>query len=695
VLKFDGGSGQIWSGSSGPDFGNVEVKADTVKVTGDLVSYGLYSTQKGLRSLEPELKLSVTKSDGSTPEVLNVDSVGTHVSGNLEVDGDVEINGLTVIPVPWRMEVDSPETIPIPHLEYNGDSTVFKAIARGCSAADTVGLGWNMEDKKIDVFGDLEVEGKLVVADSVHTNVDTLRFTGSEAWAWGDNATLDNLGNVEVEGGIEIGGFVQLSGDFAFEKTTDPGEISVHGSSDTTKLSLSPSGVLLLDSDTDRWILDYNRGSDTLENKTTGFKFIEVKDSDAQPGTIVRGVEDSGGNGNNENWNFGGTDTIEGRLSNNAGTEHIDIIYALGDGDVTFGNVDRFGLDDGRFNFDIELDTNDKEIILMGVDDTTNDTSRFTFGLTGRWELDAGYGSIVYDDLRSSECSYVPGENSIKWQHINADAIPPDTLGIAFDFDNWEVSTNGLLHSSGGLRLSGNTLIESEGPGPLIIRATSGGPEEIGTEYDPSIWTIRDHANSWTLDGGVPIGATTSASMDLGVDRVIWSAEDLSGLGGFMSVELAPNDSTAFGGAMHVRGFLDAEGLSVIGPKLFKIDHPVDPENKYLSHSCVESPEMMNVYAGTAKTNADGFAEIQLPGYFTALNKDYRYQLTVIGQTFARAVIWKEIDDNGVFTIRSEEPDLRVSWQVTGVRNDRYARENPLQVEIEKEPGMKGKLLYE
>lgn len=34
----------------------------------------------------------------------------------------------------------------------------------------------------------------------------------------------------------------------------------------------------------------------------------------------------------------------------------------------------------------------------------------------------------------------------------------------------------------------------------------------------------------------------------------------------------------------------------------FKIDHPLDPENKYLYHSFVESPDMMNVYNGNITT---------------------------------------------------------------------------------------------
>jgi len=39
------------------------------------------------------------------------------------------------------------------------------------------------------------------------------------------------------------------------------------------------------------------------------------------------------------------------------------------------------------------------------------------------------------------------------------------------------------------------------------------------------------------------------------------------------------------------------------GSGSFKIDHPLDPANKYLSHSFVESPDMMNVYNGNIITD--------------------------------------------------------------------------------------------
>lgn len=114
----------------------------------------------------------------------------------------------------------------------------------------------------------------------------------------------------------------------------------------------------------------------------------------------------------------------------------------------------------------------------------------------------------------------------------------------------------------------------------------------------------------------------------------------------------------------------------------FRIDHPLDPENKYLSHSFVESPDMMNIYNGNVVTNESCVATVELPDYFEALNTDYRYQLTVIGD-FAQAII-KEKICSGKFVIQSNKPNVEVSWQVTGIRNDKYARENRIVVESSK-----------
>jgi hypothetical protein len=136
--------------------------------------------------------------------------------------------------------------------------------------------------------------------------------------------------------------------------------------------------------------------------------------------------------------------------------------------------------------------------------------------------------------------------------------------------------------------------------------------------------------------------------------------------------------------------------LQVVGnfaatAKTFKIDHPLDPANKYLYHSSVESPDMKNIYDGVVTTDASGLATVRLPAYFEALNRDFRYQLTVLG-TFAQAIVKDEIKNNQ-FTIQTNAPNVKVSWQVTGIRHDAYANAHPMEVEQDKPADERGRYL--
>ena len=117
----------------------------------------------------------------------------------------------------------------------------------------------------------------------------------------------------------------------------------------------------------------------------------------------------------------------------------------------------------------------------------------------------------------------------------------------------------------------------------------------------------------------------------------------------------------------------------------FKIDHPLDPANRWLYHSFVESPDMMNVYNGIAVTDANGEVTVQMPAYFDALNKDLRYQLTAIGSPAPNLHVREELRD-GRFRIGGAAPSQKVSWQVTGVRQDAFANANRIEVEVDKRP---------
>jgi len=152
-----------------------------------------------------------------------------------------------------------------------------------------------------------------------------------------------------------------------------------------------------------------------------------------------------------------------------------------------------------------------------------------------------------------------------------------------------------------------------------------------------------------------------------------------------LSVAQTGDFAAYFGGDVLVTGFLMKEGGG------FKIDHPLDPENKYLNHSFVESPDMKNVYDGVATLGVRGEAVVELPDYFEAANKDFRYQLTCIGG-FAPVYIAEEISGNQ-FKIAGGEPGMKISWLVTGIRKDPVAEAKRIQVEVEKEPVDRGRYL--
>jgi hypothetical protein len=140
-------------------------------------------------------------------------------------------------------------------------------------------------------------------------------------------------------------------------------------------------------------------------------------------------------------------------------------------------------------------------------------------------------------------------------------------------------------------------------------------------------------------------------------------------------------------GTLSVAGFITKAGGG------FKIDDPLDPENKYLYHSFVESPDMMNIYNGIVELDALGEAIVTLPAYFEALNKDFRYQLTSIGRSQPNLYVADEIQ-NLQFRIAGGKPHAKASWQVTGVRQDPVANANRYISEVAKEPEAKGYYLH-
>jgi hypothetical protein len=157
-------------------------------------------------------------------------------------------------------------------------------------------------------------------------------------------------------------------------------------------------------------------------------------------------------------------------------------------------------------------------------------------------------------------------------------------------------------------------------------------------------------------------------------------------------------------GNVEITGNLSVGSLSKDGG-WFKIDHPLDPANKYLSHSFVESPDMKNVYDGVVVLDDKGEAVIELPDWFGALNKDFRYQLTAIGAPGPNLYIAEEISDDAVttsnynnnksrFKVAGGASGMKVSWQVTGIRKDPWANAHRIPVEEDKPDKERGYYTY-
>jgi len=125
----------------------------------------------------------------------------------------------------------------------------------------------------------------------------------------------------------------------------------------------------------------------------------------------------------------------------------------------------------------------------------------------------------------------------------------------------------------------------------------------------------------------------------------------------------------------------------------FRIDHPLDPAQRYLNHSFVESPDMKDLYDGVVTLDDAGQAWVDLPDWFEALNQEFRYQLTPIGASMPDLYIAQGVQHNR-FRIGGGVPGMQVSWQVTGIRHDPYAEAHRILVEEDKPAEERGTYLY-
>ena len=244
---------------------------------------------------------------------------------------------------------------------------------------------------------------------------------------------------------------------------------------------------------------------------------------------------------------------------------------------------------------------------------------------------------------------------------------------------------------------------------------------EVSTNYGNGVYgktTYNGYAgvNGWgAASGTVGVYGSATYSGDAGVYGFGWGstigvkAKSQTGVALFATTggssgpaaNIISNGSNAAlvahnygsGQAAYLDGDVQIVGTLSKSAGSFKIDHPLDPANKWLYHSFVESPDMKNIYDGVVTLDANGEAWVQLPNWFEALNKNFRYQLTPIGAAMPNLYIAQEIQNNR-FKIAGGVPGMKVSWQVTGIRHDPYAEAHRIPVEEWKRPEERGYYLH-
>ncbi len=358
---------------------------------------------------------------------------------------------------------------------------------------------------------------------------------------------------------------------------------------------------------------------------------------------------------------LGGPITTSGTLSiNTAVVPQLAAANSFTNNQTISGSASAFGLTVSQ--------PNQLGILVQGPESGAG--AGLDFAATGsgglQWEiLDTGSGSS--EGANKLNIRNVTGALDVMTLAANGQVGIGTTVG---EFDGVQLEVDAQLTSAGTLdavQVVGYTGASGSGDwgtGGLDAFGGNGDPTLSGSQGGIAVYAQGGTGANFDGDGGYFIGGDHSSS-----------GEGIFALAG-------SGDAGYFEGNVEVTGTLNGSAPEV------KIDHPLDPANKYLYHASVESSERINIYTGNVTTDGEGGAQVQLPGWFETVNTDFRYQLTVIGQ-FAQAIVAHEIENNR-FGIRTSVPNVKVSWQVTGVRQDAYAKAHPLVVEQEKEARLRG-----
>jgi len=373
-------------------------------------------------------------------------------------------------------------------------------------------------------------------------------------------------------------------------------------------------------------------------------------------------------------------------------------IFSNGPGILNIGTAgtSRIGVGNGIVSINglLNVDSGSTQTVAQFINNTTETTIALRNTNTGgrEWKLDSSGGSTPFCQgcFTILDTTVGPRLTLDTFQNVQTGSATYGGNFIASSPVGWGDSYRIFR---GGNQV-GSLGTDSSGAKLQIFTGPSGDAAHARMTIDASghvgIGTAPPAFSTLGVQGGVEVassgpGTAVSGFAAGGGVAVYGGAHGAGGVGIWGNAEQGAL-AAYFNGDVQITGNLTKTSGS------FKIDHPLDPANKYLSHSFVESPDMMNIYNGNVTLADDGTAWIELPEWFEALNRDFRYQLTSIG-AFSPVFVAEEIRGNR-FKIAGGKAGSKVSWQVTGIRRDAYAEAHRIPVEEEKTGKERGRYLY-
>lgn len=327
-----------------------------------------------------------------------------------------------------------------------------------------------------------------------------------------------------------------------------------------------------------------------------------------------------------------------------------------------------------------------------GVVGTATSSTGLAVGVTGSTSSSGGVGVMGSTNVASGECFGVWG--------INLSTGGRGVYGQSVQTSGTNYGVYGSIAGGGGAGVHG----ENTGGGPaagvhganLGFNGTGvrGIGARTGVAGDAGSASAVGVTGSSTFPDGVGVVGLNEPPLGNGEGIGVYGqTTSVFGIGVYglgthpvgQYVGVRGATANAFGYGVFAAGNFGASGT-----KSFVIDHPSDPENRYLKHYCAEGPEPLNVYGGAARLDGAGRAVVELPDYFAEINRDPRIQLTAAGAAMPNLHASESINDNK-FEIAGGAPGRKVYWEVKAVRNDPWVRAYGAPVDVLKPEHERGK----